>query len=64
MIRSNYHCVEQLFNWPIAEQGSDAAKLQDISGRLALRGREARLEERQVRLRKRQRSPSLAVFPQ
>jgi hypothetical protein len=64
MIRSNYHSIEQLFNRPIAEQGSDAAKLQDIRGRLALRSREARLEERQVRLRKRQRSPSLAVFPQ
>ena len=64
MIRSNYHSIEQLFNRPIAEEGSDAAKLQDVRGRLALRQREARLDERQVRLRKRQKNLSLAVFTQ
>ncbi|MDR6817057.1 superfamily II DNA or RNA helicase [Neorhizobium sp. 2083] len=64
MIRSNYHSIEQLFNRPIAEEGSDAVKLQDVRGRLALHRREARLDERQVRLRKRQKNRSLAVFTQ
>lgn len=64
MIRSNYHPVEQLFNRPIAEQGSNAAKLQDIRHRLALRDREARLDERQVRLRNRQKNLSRAAFTQ
>lgn len=64
MIRSNYHSIEQLFNRPVAEEGSDAAKLQAVRGRLALRRREARLDERQVRLRKRQKNLSLAVFTQ
>jgi hypothetical protein len=54
MIRTNYHSIEQLFNRPNAEEGSDAAKLQDIRGRLALR----------YRLRKRQKNPCLAVFTQ
>lgn len=53
MISRTLHAAESLFKRTDAEHGSDAAKLQDIRSRLALRKRETRMAERQHRLERR-----------
>jgi|GEM_PF-5400728 len=54
MITRILRAAESLFKRSLNEQGLDAAKLQDIRGKLALRKREARMAERRHRFASRQ----------
>jgi hypothetical protein len=53
MINTASHAAEGLFKRPDAEEGSNAAKLQDLRSRQILRKRETKLAEMQQRLEKR-----------
>jgi hypothetical protein len=53
MITRTTNAAENLFKQPVAEQGSNAAKLHDIRSRLALRDRETRAADRTYRLERR-----------
>lgn len=57
MITTHRHAAEGLFKRPDPEQGTDAAKLQDIRHRQALRKREASRSEMQERLERRKGDP-------
>lgn len=62
MINKTLHAAESLFKRTGAEQGSDAAKLQDFRARQVLRLRETKLAEMKQRLEKRNSSPCSYVF--
>ncbi|TCV70000.1 hypothetical protein EDE05_11115 [Neorhizobium sp. R1-B] len=53
MINTASHAAAGLFKRPDAEEGSNAAKLQDLRSRQILRKRETKLAEMQQRLEKR-----------
>ncbi len=53
MITQTMNAAQNLFKRPVAEPGSNAAKLHDIRSRLALRRRELRMAERTSRLERR-----------
>ncbi len=53
MIDTVRHAAQNLFRKPDAEEGSNAAKLQELRHRQALRSREIKLAQKQERLQKR-----------
>jgi ElaB/YqjD/DUF883 family membrane-anchored ribosome-binding protein len=62
MINKTLHAAESLFKRTGAEQGSDAAKLQEFRARQVLRKRETKLTEIKQRLEKRNSGPCSSVF--
>jgi hypothetical protein len=53
MIDTVRHAAQNLFQKPNAEEGSNAAKLQEVRNRQALRSRELKLAQKAERLQKR-----------
>jgi predicted component of type VI protein secretion system len=53
MIDTVRHAAQNLFRKPDAEEGSNAAKLQEFRQRQALRSRELKLAQKQERLQRR-----------
>jgi hypothetical protein len=54
------HAAQNLFRKPDAEEGSNAAKLQEIRNRQALRSRELKLAQKEERLQRRAAQPQPA----
>lgn len=60
MTHTTRRTAQNLFRAPVAEKGTDAAKLQEFRMRSQMRTRELKLTERQDRQEKRASRPSMS----